>query len=162
MNHPPFMTIEASGFTDISYPVALSWILSDGSYKSIFIKPEDNWQEWDAGLESMLGKSRRDLLDTGESALEVIQELDLDIEQGIVYVEDVPMMEIWLGNLFDAVGRDIPFEIRSLFDVIPVLDRDSFDEERRFLVESNNMSMNSSEDQILILQRIWADFGSSE
>lgn len=162
MNHPAFMTIEASGYTESSYPIALSWILLDGSYKSVFIKPEESWQEWDAGIESTIGKSQKDLLDMGESAVDVIQELDLDIEQGIIYVEDMSMMEIWLGALFDSMDRDIPFEIRSIFELFPQLDQDAFDEERRFLVESNNMSMNSSEDQILVMQRIWADFGDHE
>ncbi|GEM_PF-3488112 len=159
MNHPSFMTIEPSGFTEQSYPIALSWILLDGSYKSVFIRPEDHWTEWDAGIASSSGKSRQDLLDMGDPAIDVINELELDVETGILYVEDVDMAEVWLGNLFDAYQRDIPFDIRSVFDVLPSLDADAFDDERRFLMETNNLSFTSSEDQILVLQRIWSDFG---
>lgn len=162
MNHPAFICIEPSGYSDDSYPLALAWILSDGSYKSVFVKPEDDWQEWDAGLESSSGKSRQDLIDTGESASDIARELDLDVEQGILYCEDPDMMETWLGNVFDAINRDLPFEIRSLFELFPDLDRDGFDDERRFLMESNNMSLSSAEDQILVMQRIWADFGQKD
>ncbi len=155
------MTFEPSGFTEASYPIALSWILLDGSYKSIFVRPEDQWTEWDAGLSSSSGKTRQDLIDRGESAYDVINEMELDVETGLIYVEDVAMAEIWLGNLFDAYQRDLPFEVRSIFEVLPSLDPDAFDEERRFLMESNNMSFTSSEDQILVLQRIWSDFGDA-
>lgn len=153
------MTIEASGYTEESYPVALSWTLHTGEYKSVFIRPEDNWTEWDTTLERFESKNRQDLLETGESALDVIRELDLDVEQGIIYVEDVEMMKLWLGRLFEAFDKEIPFDIRPIFDIIPDLDFNSLDEERRFLIDSNNLSPTSSEDQIMILQRIWKDFG---
>lgn len=155
------MTFEPSGFTKASYLIALSWILLDGSYKSVFVRPEDHWTEWDAGLTSSSGKTRQDLIDRGESALDIINEMELDVETGIIYVEDVEMAEVWLENLFDAYQRDIPFEIRSIFEVLPSLDADAFDEERRFLIDSNNMNFTSSEDQILVLQRIWSDYGDA-
>jgi len=162
LNHPVFMTFESSGYTEKSYPIEMAWTLHDGCYKSIYIKPEDHWTEWDPGLESQLGKSRQDLMDMGESGLDVIREIDLDAEQGRIYVEDMGMAEIWLGNLFAAFGKELPFELLPFFDLFPTLDRQDFDDERRFLLESNNLSHSSAEDQILVLQRLWADFGEKQ
>lgn len=159
MNHPVFMTFEPSGYDEYSYPIAMAWTLHDGCYKGIYIKPEDHWRDWDASTASLIGKTREELIQLGESGLDVIRELDLDVEQGIVYVEDLESAETWLTTLYESFGRDIPFSLRSWFDLFPTLSRDAFDEERRFLMESNNLSLTSAEDQILVMQRLWADFG---
>ncbi|WP_428240413.1 hypothetical protein [Gynuella sp.] len=162
MTHPVFICFEASGYSERSYPIALGWTLHDGCYKSIFIKPEDDWTEWDANLESHLSKTREDLYQLGEPALDVIRELDLDVEQGIVYVEDTDAATLWLEALYNAYDKDIPFEIKSLFELFPEINRSDFDEERRYLLESNNLSFSSAEDQVLVMQRLWADFGQKQ
>ncbi len=156
LNHPVFMTFEATGYEEYSYPYALGWTLDDGRYKSVLIKPEDTWLEWNP---SDSERDRQDLFDLGESALDVIKELDLDSDSGIIYVEDVDAANLWLSQLFNAYSREIPFEIEPLFQLFPTLSREDFDEERRFLIESNNFSQVSAEDQVIILQSMWANFG---
>lgn len=111
MEYPRFLVLESSSFEEDAYPIAACWSIADGQLKDVLIRPEDEWQAWDASNEDRHGITRSQIEMVGETVLDVIRELSDDVDKQPVYVNEPYLYEKWLTTLYGAYGAELPFDI---------------------------------------------------
>lgn len=155
MNYPQFLFIDASSYEVESHPIAMAWSLTDGTIKSTMIQPEDDWDDWDTGLEDMHGINQETLQQMGEPGWEVIKEFEFDLENPHFLVQDADRSLDLLDKLYDAFGKEPPVEL------IPIHQWSSCeDSEQRYqLMEDIRSEMGLSpyrcEDVVRLMLEMW-------
>ncbi len=109
--------IESSGLHLNAYPIEIGVQLGNAR-KAWLIKPELKWQYWCDTAESMHGISRKQLLNEGQPAAQVVQELNQFVagRTDTLYSDTVYWDKDWLDTLYFALGRIKPFQVASIFD----------------------------------------------
>lgn len=115
----PFLDIEASGFGARSYPIEIGLVLPDGHPYCTLIKPEPDWQHWDAAAEQVHGITRETLATHGHSAIDVAAELNRHLHGMTVYTDSWYHDFNWLSRLFDAAGCSPKFRLDDVRSVLP-------------------------------------------
>ncbi len=111
---PLVIDIEASGLGRGSYPIEVGLAMPDGSSYCMIIRPEEDWQHWDASAEALHGISRELLLKHGRSPREVARELNSMLAEQVAYSDAWGNDSSWLGLLFDAAEVPQHFRVESL------------------------------------------------
>ncbi len=155
MEYPRFLVLEASSYEEDAYPIAASWSIADGQLKAILIRPEDEWQTWDASNEDSHGITRNQIEMVGESVLDIIRELSDDVDKQPVYVSEPFLYEKWLTTLFAAYGADVPFDIYPLSDLFN-MDKESLEEELEILSHNLLLDLKVSEERVRTLLELYA------
>ena len=76
MTVPIVMDIEASGFGAGSYPIEIGFSRRHGEGWCTLIRPEDDWQHWDAHAAQVHRIPREILVERGRPASQVAQHLN--------------------------------------------------------------------------------------
>lgn len=148
MNMPSFISFE---MTDVEngYPYAIAWSLPDGQYKSVLVKPDDEWLiDWEAGQHSLDAPSLQDVLDKGESVPDILREWDNDFENGEVYCQDPLLAQYCFDLLFEAYGKECEYEIISEYDLYSNIDPLDLDDQRRWIMDTEGLSAFQCEDAV--------------
>lgn len=111
---PAILDVEASGFGRGSYPIEVGFVLPDGRSHCLLIRPEPDWQEWDAEAERLHGIPRAQLLTKGRSAFEVAQFLNDHLGGLTVYSDAWGNDQSWLALLFEYAALPIRFRLDTL------------------------------------------------
>lgn len=112
-NYPQFIAIDASSFEEYAHPVAIAWSMNDGQIKTTLIQPEDDWQDWDIGLQDIHGISQDTLYQRGETTWSVVRELDEDSEASLLYYNPKtdPYLPELLEKLYQSCERDVSLNL---------------------------------------------------
>ncbi|TXR53359.1 hypothetical protein [Reinekea thalattae] len=148
MNIPTFIAFE---MTDIEsgYPYAVSWSLKDGQYKTVLIRPEEEWLiDFETAQFNSDTPSVQDLLDKGESVLDILKEWDLDLEDGELYCQDPISTQYCLDLMFEAYQKECEYDVISEYDCFDNIDSFDLDEQRRWIMDTEGLSATNSEDII--------------
>lgn len=114
--------IEASGLGDESYPIEVAWGHRNNPtlYDSFLICPPDDWTHWDGYAESSIHRiSREVLLKDGVCVEDAVARLDSQLEGAVVYSDYVPADRPWIVKLYNHLGREPTFQVRSVYSLIP-------------------------------------------
>ncbi|MDN3649337.1 hypothetical protein QWZ13_10480 [Reinekea marina] len=148
MNFPSFVSFEV---TDVEhgYPYAIAWSLPDGQYKSVLVKPEPEWLiDWEAGNLPIDAPSMQDVIDKGETVVDILKEWDLDFEDGEIYCQDPILAQYCFDLLFEAYDKECDFDIISEYDLYKHLDSFDVDDQRRWIMDTEGLSANLCEDVV--------------
>ena len=116
MHTPPrcVIDIEASGFGRHSHPIEIGFVREDGLAWCSLIRPEADWQHWDADAEQVHGIARASLLQHGRTVAEVAQRLNRHLAGRTVYCDAWAHDYPWLARLFDAASLVPTFRLESV------------------------------------------------
>jgi len=104
---PIILDIEASGLGAGSYPIEIGVALPDGESYCSLVRPEPDWQHWDAGAEATHGIPREVPVSRGRPAAEVAEALNRLLAGKVAYSDGWSNDYSWLSLLFDA-ARTVP------------------------------------------------------
>jgi len=111
---PNIVDIEASGFGVYSYPIEVGLALSNGERYCNLIRPESDWTHWDDSAETVHGISRDTLFTYGKPIQTVADELNVLLQNQIVYSDGWVVDAPWLKLLFYKANRSLEFSISPL------------------------------------------------
>jgi hypothetical protein len=114
MELPAILDIEASGFGRGSYPIEIGFIGTDGALFCSLIRPEPEWQHWDAAAETLHGISRELLQRHGRPVQWMAEQVNARLAGQTVYCDGWGQDYPWLGRLFDAAGLQPSFRLDDL------------------------------------------------
>lgn len=120
---------EASGLGPTSYPIQIAWLnVKTGESDSFYIKPSENWTDWDPNAEDVHNIPRERLFDEGISVLEAAHRLYQKIGKAKTIYSDAPDYEhFWVMRLFEE-SRQFMYEM----EFAHVVDmHESFEEAQR-------------------------------
>ncbi|WP_341677101.1 GNAT family N-acetyltransferase [Niveibacterium sp. SC-1] len=104
---PIILDIEASGLGAGSYPIEIGVALPDGESYCSLVRPEPDWQHWDADAEATHGIPREVPTSRGRPAAEVADALNRLLGGKVAYSDGWSNDYSWLSLLFDA-ARCVP------------------------------------------------------
>ena len=99
---PTVLDIEASGFGRGSYPIEIGYCLPNGETFCTLIKPEPEWQHWDAEAEKLHHIQRDMIFQRGKPVYEVARLLNAGLKGQTVYSDGWANDYSWMGALFNA------------------------------------------------------------
>lgn len=162
MNIPTFIAFEV---TDVEngYPYAIAWSLPDGQYKSVLVKPEDDWLiDYEMGQYNPDAPPLQDLLDKGESVLDILKEWDLDFENGELFCQDPVLAQYCLDLMFEAYNKDCDYDVISEYDCYDNIDNLDLDDQRRWIMDTEGLSAAHCEDAVKAMIFLYARTGEDE
>ena len=156
MHLPVFLAFEVTD-EDQGYPYAVAWSLNNGQYKSVLLKPEDAWLiDWDSGQNAAGAPPLQDLLDRGETVLDVIKEWAGDFHAGEVHCQDPALAEYCLDMMYEAYDREVAVEIVPVNEVFTDIDPMDLDDQRRWIMETEGLMAVQAEDEIRTFIHLYA------
>ncbi|MHA7879473.1 MAG: hypothetical protein ACX931_06770 [Saccharospirillum sp.] len=146
MELPIFLSFEVTD-QEQGYPFAVAWSLPGGQYKSVLLKPEDDWLiDWESGNNSHGAPALQDLLERGETVLDVLKEWAEDFYGGEVYCEDPALAQYCLDMMYDAYGKDAPVEVIAATEAFEGVDSLDLDDQRRWIMDTEGLNAVGAED----------------
>lgn len=142
---PLFLDIEASTAEDNSFPIAISWSLSDGQLKSVLIIPDDEWDPWE---NADTGIDLQHLFDQGMTGTDIIRELNEDLDGQTVFIDGLDNDEQLLEKLFDTFQQSMGFELAPLTDLFSQHDLESILLMRDDIAREFQLDLDVLEDKI--------------
>ena len=118
MELPAIIDVEASGFGRGSYPIEVGFVLPDGSSYCTLIRPEADWQHWDAEAERIHGLDRSVLQVHGRPVDEVCRQINARLHGQVIYSDGWAHDYSWLGRLFDAADSFPAFRLKDLRELL--------------------------------------------
>ncbi len=148
MKFPTFISFEVTD-VETGYPYAIAWSLPDGQYKSILVRPEDDWLiDFEMGQYNPDAPPLQDLLDKGESVLDILKEWDHDFDGSELYCQDPILAQYCMDLMYEAYGRECDFEFISEYDLYDNLNSLDLDDQRRWIMDTEGLSASHCEDAV--------------
>jgi hypothetical protein len=161
MEYPQFLVIDASSYELDGHPIAIAWSLTDGTIKSTLLQPEENWHEWDIGLEDLHGMTQEILIQSGEPVWEAVKEFEFDCENSIYLVQDGERTMELLERMYDAYDKEPGADLIGIHEWHP-----SETEERYQLMEDIRSDLELSpyrcEDNVRLMLEMWVRVNDAE
>ena len=154
MEYPRFLVLESSSYEEDAYPIAASWSIADGQLKAIMIRPEEEWQEWDASNEDSHGITRNQIETVGESVLDIIRELSDDVDKQPVFVTEPYLYEKWLTTMYRAYGAELPFDLVPASDLFN-MSNEELEEELEVLAGNLLLELKIPEDRVRTMLELY-------
>ncbi|MCH8531680.1 MAG: hypothetical protein LAT65_12590 [Saccharospirillum sp.] len=156
MDLPIFLAFEVTD-QEQGYPYAVAWSLPNGLYKSVLLKPEDDWLiDWESGQNSHGAPALQDLLERGETVLDVLKEWGEDFDKGEVYSEDPALAQYCLDMMYDAYGKDVAVEVIPAVEAFEGYDAMDIDDQRRWIMDTEGLNAVGAEDVTRTLIHLYA------
>lgn len=156
MHLPVFLAFEVTD-EDQGYPYSVAWSLNNGQYKSVLLKPEDAWLiDWDSGQNAAGAPPLQDLLDRGETVLDVIKEWAEDFSDGEVYSEDPALAEYCLDMMYDAYDKEVMAEVIPIRELFSDVDPTDLDDQRRWIMDTEGLMAVQAEDTVRTFIHLYA------
>lgn len=111
---PSILDIEASGFGRGSYPIEIGFVTASGHTWCSLVRPEPDWQHWDAEAARVHGITREQLVQHGRSPRDVAEALNAHLAGQTLYSDAWAHDYAWLSHLFEAAGCSSRFKLDSL------------------------------------------------
>ncbi|MEX2321427.1 MAG: hypothetical protein WD668_08720 [Saccharospirillum sp.] len=162
MHLPVFIAFEVTD-EDQGYPYSVAWSLNNGQYKSVLLKPEDAWLiDWDSGQNAAGAPPLQDLLDRGETVLDVIKEWAEDLNDGEVYSEDPALAEYCFNMMYDAYDKEVAAEIIPVNELFTDIDPMDLDDQRRWIMDTEGLMAVQAEDAVRTFIHLYAQVNGIE
>ncbi|GGX65386.1 hypothetical protein [Saccharospirillum salsuginis] len=146
MELPIFLAFEVTD-EDQGYPFAVAWSLPEGQYKSVLIKPEDEWLiDWESGQNAAGAPSVQDLKERGETVLDILKEWAEDFRHEEIYCEDPALAQFCLDMMYDAYGKELTAEVVPATAAFEEVDPFDLDDQRRVIMETEELTAVHAED----------------
>lgn len=156
MQLPVFIAFEVTD-EDQGYPYSVAWSLKNGQYKSVLLKPEDAWLiDWDSGQNAAGAPPLQDLLDRGETVLDVLKEWAEDLNDGEVYCEDPALVEYCLDMMYDAYDKEVAAEVVPVSELFTDIDPLDLDDQRRWIMDTEGLMAVQAEDSVRTFIHLYA------
>jgi hypothetical protein len=156
MNFPIFISFEVTDI-ETGYPYAISWSLPDGQLKSVLVRPEEDWLiDFENGNFNPDAPSLQDLLDKGESVLDILKEWDHDFDGSEIYCQDPILAQYCMELMFDAYNRECDFDLISEYDCYDNVDSLDLDDQRRWIMDTEGLSASNCEDSVRAMIFLYA------
>lgn len=111
---PSILYIEASGFGRGSYPIEIGFVTTSGHTWCSLVRPEPDWQHWDAEAARVHGITREQLVQHGRSPREVAAALNAHLAGQTLYSDAWAHDYAWLARLYEAADCSPRFKLDSL------------------------------------------------
>ena len=148
MNIPTFIAFEVTD-VEIGYPYAIAWSLPNGQYKSVLVKPEDEWLiDFEHGQYNPDAPPLQDLLDKGESVLDIVREWAIDFEHGELHCQDPILAQYCFDLIYDSLGKESEFDLMSEYDAFESIDHLELDDQKRWIMDTEGLSASNCEDEV--------------
>jgi len=150
MNIPSFISFEVTDI-ETGYPYAIAWSLPDGQYKSVLVRPEDDWLiDFEMGQFNPDAPALQDLLDKGQTVLDIIREWTQDFEEGggELYCQDPVLAQYCIDLMFEAYQKECEYEVISEYDCYDNVDNMDLDDQRRWIMDTEGLSASNCEDAV--------------
>lgn len=156
MHLPVFLAFEVTD-EDQGYPYSVAWSLNNGQYKSVLLKPEDAWLiDWDSGQNAAGAPPLQDLLDRGETVLDVIKEWAEDFSDGEVFSEDPALAEYCLDMMYNAYDKEVMAEVIPVRELFSDVDPMDLDDQRRWIMDTEGLMAVQAEDTVRTFIHLYA------
>ncbi len=156
MNIPTFIAFEVTD-VETGYPYAIAWSLPDGQYKSVLVRPEEDWLiDFEMGNYNPDAPSLQDLLDQGQTVLDILKEWDQDFEDGELFCQDPILAQFCLDMMFEAYSRECDLDVISEYDCFENVDQMDLDEQRRWIMDTEGLSATQCEDAVKTMIFLYA------
>ena len=113
------LDIEASGFSDESYPVEIAWVSLDKTFHDSFlVKPDEDWSYWDEMSQYIHGLCRS-VLQLGISPQDSAERLNKILLDKQVYSDAVQWDTFWIDRLYQKTDQKRDWQIidiREIYD----------------------------------------------
>ncbi|MFL0805944.1 MAG: hypothetical protein K6L60_01505 [Oceanobacter sp.] len=149
MSYPHFIAIDASSHEDTAHPIAIAWSMADGQIKTTLIQPEDDWQDWDYGLEDLHGISQETLYQRGETCWSVIRELENDLDESYLRTDNAEGTAQLLEQIYEACDKELSLETGHYSEEI------ESSEHRQEIQEQLYSSPLPCDERVLIMLKGW-------
>lgn len=117
-----FVDIEASALEQGSYPIEIGWAPAGLlECEGFLIKPTHEWLYngiWSEESGELHGITRKRLLSEGLDVLDAVKRLGLAFSEKLLATDAVQWDSFWLHQLYDAVARPCPFDLKPLDTVV--------------------------------------------
>lgn len=156
MNLPQFLAFEVTD-VESGYPYAAAWSLPDGQYKSVLIRPEEDWLiDFELGQFNPDAPALQDLLDKGESVLDILKEWAHDLECSELYCADPIITQYCLDLMHSAYESDCPQDVISEYELYEQEDTLDIDDQRRWIMDTEGLSATHCEDAVKAMIFVYA------
>jgi hypothetical protein len=144
--------VEASGLDWESYPIEIA-VLVEGRMHAWLIAPEPDWTYWDETAESLHGISRQELIEGGQKAARVAEELNsvLEDSNGVLYSDAARWDEDWVRTLFDSIGAVPLFHILPISDLLSADQCSAFEQTAERLASSGKYRRHRAEPDVRMI-----------
>lgn len=117
---PCFLDVEATGFGPESYPIEIAWSDDHGEIHRCLIDPTPiaAWTSWSDEAERVHGIDRERLVRNGWAPDYVATRLSDDLRGRTVYTDAPDYDARWVGTLFSAVGKPLPFRFDHVDELL--------------------------------------------
>jgi hypothetical protein len=148
MNIPTFIAFEVTD-VETGYPYAIAWSLPDGQYKTVLVRPEEDWLiDFEMGQYSPDAPPLQDLLDKGESVKDILKEWQHDFERGELYCQDPILAQYCLDLMFNVLDKECEYEVVSEYDCYDKIDSFDIDDQRRWIMDTEGLNATQCEDMV--------------
>lgn len=126
---PCFLDVEATGFGPESYPIEIAWSDESGEIHRCLIDPTPvpAWTAWSAEAERVHGIDRERLTRNGWPPDYVATRLTQDLAGKTVYTDAPDYDARWVGILFAALDKPMPFRFDHIDELLLTLLRKADD-----------------------------------
>lgn len=156
---PIVLDCEASGLEPESYPIEIGYVLPNSEVVSYYIKPEEDWTHWCEKAQDVHQVSRESLFECGLPAYIVAEKLNSQLANEIVYSDAASYEIMWLDRLFDSVGIERKFDVRSIqslfIDEDGVYQHGFFYRERKMLFLGDDVTHHKAGDDAFVIQKAY-------
>ncbi|MEJ2045145.1 MAG: hypothetical protein P8X89_17910 [Reinekea sp.] len=162
MNIPIFISFEVTD-AETGYPYAIAWSLPNGQYKSVLVRPENDWLiDFETGNHNPDAPTMQDLLDQGQTVLDILKEWDHDFEDSELFCQDPVLAQYCMDMMYEAYGRECDLELISEYDCFEELDHLELDDQRRWIMDTEGLSASNCEDAVKTMIFLFARINSEQ
>ena len=155
MTVPIIIDFEASGFGKGSYPIEVGFSGRHGEGWCALIRPEEDWQHWDAKAAQIHHIPREILVERGRSVTYVAQQLNLFLRNYTVYSDGWTQDYVWLARLYDAANMSPSFKLADLREIMNQDQQDNWHTTKEAVQKELNLNRHRASSDAKVLQLTW-------
>jgi hypothetical protein len=155
MTIPIIIDIEASGFGKDSYPIEIGYVDESGKTWCSLIKPQPDWQHWDAEAASLHKISRQTLIDHGKDALTIAEHLNQVFLGKVIYTDGWLHDYTWLARLYDIAGISPHFKLEDLRNKLTSKQKECWHQVKQLILSQQTNPRHRASVDAKVLQLTW-------
>lgn len=152
---PHIIDIEASGFGPDSYPIEVGVVSADGQKFCRLITPLPDWQHWSDEAEALHHISMDVLLEFGDDARLVCQQLNQFCQGQRLYSDGWVVDYPWLIKLFSAVGMSMSFSVSPLEAILSEHQMDVWQKTRQAIWKKTSGERHRASHDAEVIQQVY-------
>ncbi len=155
LNQPFIVDIEASGLGVNSYPIEIGVALADGDKFCRLIQPVPSWTHWDEGAEKIHHISRDNLMEHGDSVVNVANALNATFEGKTLFSDGWGVDKPWLTTLFYAAGKTMLFTVSPIELILSEQQMALWHETKDHIIAETNLTRHRASNDAWLIQETY-------